>query len=237
MRKRRLTSILTRAGIALAALSLTSAAVASEPAPLRYLPQHDRGLTSKVNAVEESRIAAWSYRQGGDFTLAIAQRDENGWSEPILIGDSDGVAQLDPSIAVDSRGTTYLAYAESNGSIRIVWRRAGTESWSSPQALIPNGSRAAAPVLSIVGDRLVLAYRTGRRVQLLDMSLVPQQLPDGTISSQEIQDTPDPWNIITTTPPKNDNGTNPDPPLDDVNDMPFDMQQNSGPRRSGPSES
>jgi hypothetical protein len=110
--------------------------------------------------------AAWSYRASHELDIAISFRDENSttWSAPVFFGRHSGSDELDPALAIDSRGAVYVAFATSNPSrVALSTLGAGSTTWSEP--IIVSGSDAAsAPALLLVGERVVVAYRTERGV-------------------------------------------------------------------------
>lgn len=163
----------------------------------RTAPPGIAGLADHVPAIDgpvattvapDGRIwAVWSYRASGEFDVAVASKDPAGaWSSPTFFGRRDGVDQLDPALAVDAAGNLYLAYTtKAPQAVLLAVRPAGTMEWSQ-------GSRLAAepgvsdPAVRIVGDRVVVAYRTARGVEVTDVPVVPPAfVPSG------IQDGPD----------------------------------------------
>jgi uncharacterized membrane protein YgcG len=163
----------------------------------RTAPPGIAGLADHVPAIDgpvattvapDGRIwAVWSYRASGEFDVAVASKDPAGaWSSPTFFGRRDGVDQLDPALAVDAAGNLYLAYTtKAPQAVLLAVRPAGTMEWSQ-------GSRLAAEpgvsdtAVRIVGDRVVVAYRTARGVEVTDVPVVPPAfVPSG------IQDGPD----------------------------------------------
>jgi hypothetical protein len=182
---------------------LVIAALAAAPAlagptrgrdlPHRYLPNSLDGRLEQITSPYDGRAwAAWSYRNGGEYDVAVSFRDEMGfWSEPLLLGEDDGRDQSDPVLAADIDGTVYMAYAErSPDRIMLTWRLEGTDLWSNPTPLTANGLRAKDPALRIVGDRLVVAFRSGRGLVILDMPLV-----DPVMDTDIFNDGPDPIDV------------------------------------------
>lgn len=182
-------------------LVLTAIALVAAPAGFAGPPAHADGLQRFVipsldgtpvileNPADGRAYSAWTYRSGAEFDVAVSVRESSGsWNTPIFFGRFDGVDQRSPALAVDPSGHVYLAYVASDaGRVLLATLVAGTSSWSTPIAVTPDGIRAAAPVLMIVGDRLVVGFRAGTRVGLVHRALVgaPAQ-PLG------IQDGPDP---------------------------------------------
>lgn len=177
--------------------SAASAAGPRTPEKERSAPAGIAGLADHVPQIDgpvattiapDGRIwAVWSYRASGEFDVAVASKDPAGaWSIPTFFGRRDGVDQLDPALAVDAAGTLYLAYTtKAPQAVLLAVRPAGTTEWSQ-------GARIAAepgvsdPAVRIVGDRVVVAYRTARGVEVTDVPVVPP-----SFSPRGIQDGPD----------------------------------------------
>jgi hypothetical protein len=157
-------------------LLLTSLALAAPRddlrIPHRYTPGAlDQGLVQV--AAPDGRIwAAWAYRNGAEYDIAVAVRDTEGiWSEPSLIGLDDGRSQIRPSLAVDADGNLYLAFAERRTGRILLTTRTELGAWAAPVAMTSPGSRSTSPRLQVVGSRLVLAFSTGDNVEILDLPL------------------------------------------------------------------
>ncbi len=165
--------------------------------PHRFAPEsRDGGLVRIQNPTDGRTWAAWSYRNGAEFDLAVSATDAAGfWSEPVFVGLDDGSDQIQPAITVDRLGTVYLAFVDRTAdTILITVLRAGTDAWSVPKALTEPRVRGRSPSLAVVGTRLVVAYRSGDEVRIMDLPLLPApSLPMGT---QGINDGPDPTGII-----------------------------------------
>jgi len=149
-------------------------ALAARDVPTRYLPASlDGRLNTLDNPVDGRTWSAWAYRNGVEYEVALSVREAGGyWSEPHLIGESDGRDQLEPTLAVDGFGNVYVAYAErSPARIMLTWLEAGSDTWATPVNLTADGVRATTPALRVVGDRLVLAFRSGRGLVMLDLPL------------------------------------------------------------------
>ena len=88
---------------------------------------------------------------------------------------------------MDSRGAVYLAFTMTNPPrVAVTTLAVGSTAWSEP--IVVSGTEAASsPALLIVGDRLIVAYRTARSVGMVDFSTV-----GGANQIQGIQDGPDP---------------------------------------------
>ena len=165
----------------------------------------DRGLTGVTNTLDGSSWAVWAYRNGAEFDIAVSYDRGNGiWSEPVLIGLDDGMDQVEPAIAFDSRGTLYLVYTQrTTGQIMISHRTMNSTGFAHPTALTPAGMTAGTPVLRIVGERLVIGYNAGRAgLVLLDVPLADERIstnsgftdgpdPVGTTEKEEEEDDED----------------------------------------------
>lgn len=174
--------------------------------PLGYaVPGVDGTPVSIESAVENKTVTAWSYRSGRETDLAVAILDASGsWSEPVLLGQADGLDQVQPSLAIDLAGNVYLAMTTLPS--REIWLSvlpAGATEWTVPVAVTVAGERASSPAVRVVADRLVIAYRSGTGVVVRDLPLFA---PVGT---EGVQDGPD---IL---PPSADNGDTGDTGGDD----------------------
>ncbi len=158
--------------------------------PHRYLPNSFDGAIVQVENTVDGRVwSAWSYRNGGEYDLALSVSTAPGvWSEPILIGLDDGVNQRQPVIAVDSRGATYVAYADGTAAIRLTALQPGRNQWSSP-GIVAMGEGLSAPSLMLVGNVLIVGYRDGDGVAL---HAVPLLEPEYVNQVRSIYDGPDP---------------------------------------------
>ncbi len=165
--------------------------------PYRYFLRDLDGRLVRVESSSDGRTwAAWAYRSRGEYDIAVTIRDASGqWSAPTFIGAGDSLSQLQPSLAVDSNGNVYLAYAERDtGSIFLTMRAPGATSWSDPQPIAADGQRHWMPALRVVGTRLILAYRSPSGTEIVDFALLPPVYiapsgivdgPDGTPPSGE----------------------------------------------------
>jgi hypothetical protein len=179
-------------GIALAVVvALPGALHAADDIPHRYLARSlDAGLVRVENPADGRVWSAWAYRAGSEYDIAISVRDALGsWSEPTFIGANDASSELTPTLAVDRRGTLYLAFAvRESGQVLLSVLPAAGARWSPPVPIALGAGRFASPALRVVGDRLVLACRAGREVRIVDLSLLQTDVrptgvtdgPDGT---------------------------------------------------------
>lgn len=125
------------------------------------------------NPVDGSRWAVWSYHHGREYDLAVSVLGPDGvWTEPSFLGLDDRRDQIDPSIVVDPRGNVHVAYVTADTD-RVTLRTlpAGTSTWSAPVLVSQPGQTAGSPALRIVGDRLVIAFRTADGVEIVDRPL------------------------------------------------------------------
>lgn len=187
---RKLTCLLL--GMLLVAAAALPVMAGTRMRPTRYAAL-DRGLTNIADPHDGSSWAAWAYRNGAEYDIAVAfERGDGIWSEPTLIGLDDGRNQVEPSLTLDTRGTLYLVFTErETGRIMLSVRARDASSFSVPVALTPVGLQASGALVRVVGDRLVVAYRVGRTgLALADLSLVNG---DGTITTDSgFTDGPDP---------------------------------------------
>lgn len=143
--------------------------------PHRYNPQSLDGRLTLLNSATDGRAwAAWAYRSGAQYDIALTTRDDAGlWSEPVFIGDGDGRDQVEPVLAADSSGNLYVAYTDrEEGRILLSSMRAGAGRWSAPMPVTAPGSGSHAPALRVVADRLVVAYRKGSDIVIIDLPLI-----------------------------------------------------------------
>lgn len=158
--------------------------------PHRYIAGAlDDGLVRAEDPVHGTIWSAWAYRDGGEYSIALAVTGADGqWSEPVFIGRDDGLNQVQPSLVADPSGHLYVAWAvRESGAIYVAVRRAGQSVWSEPLRVNAPGGNGSAPTLRVIGDRLVIAYREGAGVALDELPLLG--LPIGTLG---IIDSPDP---------------------------------------------
>lgn len=142
-------------------------------APHRFQPaSQDLGLVQVANPIDGQVWAAWAFRDGAEYNVAVAKMGEHGrWNEPVFLGRDDGKDQIDPTITVHPSGGMALAFAEpATGRIFVSLLGAGSERWSRPVA-VAVGTDLGAPSLMVLGERLVLGYRSGDRVELRAMTL------------------------------------------------------------------
>jgi hypothetical protein len=173
-------------------LGITGTALAAAGSLDRALPHGyavpglDGTPVTIESAVENKTVAAWTYRSGLETDLAVAVLDASGtWSEPVYFGRADGLDQVQPSLAVDSSGTVYLAMTTLPS--REIWLAVlpAGGAWTTPVAVTVAGEPASRPTVRVVADRLVIAYRSGGVVAVRDL---PLYVP---IDGEGVQDGPD----------------------------------------------
>lgn len=159
-----------------AALAATIA-VADPDLPHRFSTgKQDRGLATIQSPSDGRSVAAWSFRSSGQYDVAISVLEPGTfrWSEPVLFGATDALQQEQPSVAVDTIGNFYVAYVvRETGQIFLTTLRAGFNSWSDPIAVTSSPGRRTSPLVRVIGDRLVVAFRSIRGVDLIELPLLP----------------------------------------------------------------
>jgi hypothetical protein len=86
-----------------------------------------------------------------------------------FLGRGNGSDDVDPALAVDSLGAVYLAFATTNPPrVAVAALAVGSTKWSEP-VIVSGVEAASSPTLLIVGDRLIVAYRTARGVGLTQL--------------------------------------------------------------------
>jgi hypothetical protein len=176
--------------IAVLAAAPALAAPRGKNLPHRYIPNGmDGRLDWVTNPADGTEWSTWAYRNGAEYDVAVSFRDEYGfWTEPVLLGEDDGRDQGEPVLAADRQGTIYVAYAErSPDRIMITWLTAGSDRWAKPQPLTAVGLRARTPAVRVVSDRLVVAFRSGRGLVIVDFPIVGP-----TMTTNIFNDGPDP---------------------------------------------
>ena len=171
------------------ALGVALAAPRTERLPHRFLPRSlDGDLVQVTSPADGTTWAAWSYRNGGEYDIAVASlRDDGRWSEPLLIGEHDRADQIGPSLIADGNGNVYLAYANARaGQLFVALLRAGEEAWRSPRALTYIERSADSPQLAIIGDRLIVAFQADAKTEIVHIPLA------GPGYGEELVDNPDP---------------------------------------------
>lgn len=174
----------------LLAVALPAVAAPRDDTFNRFVSPRLDGVPVAVdNAVTGQTWSAWSYAQSGEFDLALSVRGADGrWSRPVLLGESDGIDQVDPALAVDPSGVVYVAYTErGTGNVHIAVLASPSGNWTRFVSVATSEGSAASPSMKIVGDRLVVAFRAGRGVEIHDFALLA---PNSMLG---IDDGPDPF--------------------------------------------
>jgi hypothetical protein len=175
------------------ALGLAGASGAVAAAPTRALPvgyaipEIDGRPVSIENAIDGRTVAAWAYRSGREFDLAISVLGPAGtWSDPTFLGLRDGMDQVQPALAVDLSGNTYLVMTvRPSMAIYLAVLPAAATTWTEPTMISLEGERASLPALRIVADRLVVAYRSRAGIVVRDLPLFQ------AVGASGVQDGPD----------------------------------------------
>jgi hypothetical protein len=156
------------------AAALTGSAAAAPAAkgvrPTDHIPGFDGPMTT-VAGPDGRTWVAWAYRSSHESDIAISVQDgtTTAWSEPVFLGHGNGFDDVDPALAVDSRGAIYLAFTTTSPSrVAVATLAIGSTTWSKP-VVVSGAEAAASPSLMIVGDRLIVAYRTARGVGLIQL--------------------------------------------------------------------
>ena len=153
--------------------------------PAEFVSQIDGPMATAAGAGGRT-WAVWAYRAAGEFDVAVASRDAAGvWDRPAYIGRRDGIDQVEPAIAVDGRGTVYVAFTtRGSGRVSVSALPAGASTWLGP-VLVSGADHATAPVIRIVDEHVVVAYRTASSIGIADLPVLPPAVIMG------IQDGPD----------------------------------------------
>jgi hypothetical protein len=168
-----------------------------------HVPQLDGPVTT-VATPDGRTLAAWAYRTSGEFDIAVTVRDADSqtWSVPVFFGSRNGSDELQPAMTIDSRGTVYVAFATVNPSrVKLSVLHPGSDAWSAP-VTVSGTDIASSPTLMVVGERLIVGFRTARGVGLVNL---PISDPGNEVNG--LQDGPD-----TSGPPGFKGGSLPPPP-------------------------
>jgi hypothetical protein len=208
----------------LAALAVVGSAVAapvkSSPAgsaarnapPAEFAPQIDGSLTTSQGPGGREWVA-WAFRAPGEFDIAVAFRDGDGsWSAPMFVGRRDRLDEIDPVITVDASGTVYAAFATRGSShVSLAVLPAGSSTWLGP-AVISGTETASSPAMRIVGDRLIVAFRTSAGVGLAEFPTTGS--PAQVLGIQDGPDGVDPLGLVPKWGEKPGKGDVPPPPVE-----------------------
>lgn len=158
------------------ATTLTGSAVAGSDsrnfAGAGHVPQLDGPVTT-LTAPDGRTFATWAYRASGEFDIAVTVRaaDSQTWSAPSFFGRRNGADELQPAMTFDSRGTVYVAFTTASPSaVFLSVLRPGSDAWSEPVQVSGNDI-ASSPTLLVVGDRLIVGFRTAQGVGLVNLPI------------------------------------------------------------------
>ncbi|MBD3867868.1 MAG: hypothetical protein IFK94_07080 [Acidobacteria bacterium] len=173
-----------------ATLGLSLAGPRGDRGPHRYAPRSlDQEPVLAINPADGTILAAWGYREGGEYSIALAVKSGDVWTEPVFIGRDDGLDQIDPALVFDSHGVAYLAFTELPlGEVRITAIAGEPDTALLPRTIARAGDPKASPALSVIADRLVVAFNAGNGVVIRD---IPLFNPEVSASTQGIQEGPD----------------------------------------------
>jgi hypothetical protein len=158
--------------------------------PNRYLPRSIDGPIRMIDLPDSgTTVATWAYRNGAEYDIAISTSGANGeWSDPIFLGHNDGRDQVEPVLAADANGNLYVAFTDrGEDRVMMAYRPADRTDWTHPWAITPQGVGAETPGVLVVGDRLIVAVKIGRAIQMIDMPV----FSSGS-TARTINDSPDP---------------------------------------------
>ena len=87
--------------------------------------------------------AAWSYRNGAEYDIAVSVLVDGRWSEPTLLEAGSGRDEVEPALSVDKRGNLYLAYStRREEAVYLTVLPAGASQWSAEVPLSTAGESA-----------------------------------------------------------------------------------------------
>ena len=158
--------------------------------PRQYLPANDGLLVQVTNPVDGKVWSVWSYHNGGEFDLAIASDSAGIDGRLHMVGLDDGNSQVEPALTTDPAGNLYMAYIErlENLDNRLVVSslRLNRSSWSTPTILTLPSTEIATPTLEVIGEKLVVAFRSADGVDIIQLQLLSQ------LNQGHFTDGPDP---------------------------------------------
>lgn len=200
--------------------SAVAAPVKSSPAgssprsapPAEFASDIDGSLTTSMGPGGRE-WAVWSFRAPGEFDIAVAFRDGRGlWSTPSFVGRRDRLDEVDPVITVDALGTVYAAFATRGaGHVSLAVLPAGASTWLGP-AVISGAEVASSPAIRIVGDRVVVAFRTAAGVGIAEFPIAGS--PAQIFGIQDGPDGVDPLGLVPKWGEKPNKGDVPPPPVE-----------------------
>jgi len=155
--------------------------------------------------------AVWSYREGGEWDIAVSRAVGRTWTAPQLLGVANGKDDLDPRLLFLDDGTGVLVWWQ-RGPLpedqvvvsSFVDLRVGT-TWSAPQRLSDRNEAASRPNLFVAQGTPLVGY-TSTPLDPTDpgpgVALRPihRPRPDGGAEG------PEPWPDVIIRPPRSGNG-------------------------------
>jgi len=188
---RRIVGCLALCAVGVMAAGDIPAGVRGSALPPRYAPNSlDGALIVVSSPLDGSGWAAWAYRSGAEYDIALSFTDSNGsWQAPMFVGANDRRNQIQPSLAADSRGTIYLAFVDGPARrLLLSTLPAGGTEWSPAVPVTGPETRASWPVLKVVGNRVILAYNSAGQTRVTDFPI----LGDGGLTDR-VSEGPDPF--------------------------------------------
>jgi hypothetical protein len=160
-----------------------------ERTPARFAPRSlDRQPATAINPLDGSIWAAWAWRDGAEYSIAISIQTDGVWSEPFFIGRDDSLNQMSPALVFDDHGVAYLAWTVLPVKrILIATFPEGLQSGFEVHTASHEGVPSGMPALTVVSNRLVLAFRTPQKTVLRTLPLYPS----GAAGMRGVQEGPD----------------------------------------------
>jgi hypothetical protein len=177
----------------LASVGLVLAGPRGERTPARFAPRSlDQQPVTATHPLDGSVWAAWAWRDGAEYSIAISIQTDGVWSEPFFIGRDDGLNQISPALVFDHQGVAYLAWTVIPGKrVMIAMLPEEPQAGFATRTVSPEDIPSGMPALTVVGNRLVLAFRTPQKTVLRTLPLYSS--PEaGTRGVQEGPDAVDP---------------------------------------------
>jgi hypothetical protein len=185
--------------------SAAAGSAAKGSGAIDHIPEFDGPVTT-LAAPDGRTWAAWAFRASHEFDIALSSHDgkTTTWSTPVFFGRRSGSDDIDPALAIDSRGALYLAFATSNPPrVVVATLPAGSTTWSEP-VVVSGAEAAASPALLIVADRLIVAYRSTRGVSVVQLPTI-----ENVNQIDGMGDGPDPLDYTIKGAPVRPNGPQP----------------------------
>jgi len=93
--------------------------------------------------------AVWSYRTGLNVDIAVSRAIGDTWTNPVLVGEANGAADLDPRLQFLPDGTGLLVWwqrpDDGSWNDRVVMAQQVGDSWTGPVQVSPSGQSANRP--------------------------------------------------------------------------------------------